>query len=212
MTKPIEIIAIWLLFFCAVSGYGASFMWNTLEHPERSIPFGILWHQLKFFTLWTNILLIFLSGFMALKRRYIPDSLIAAITLWMLIVFAVWHGLLADGEPRYGFDFYSNALGHTVNPLLLFGIWLAFAPKSALRWRDPAIWLLWPLAYVIYAVTRGILTGFYPYFFINLDELGWGGLLNWSARFLVAFYLAGLLLTALGKTFGGRISRQAQPR
>lgn len=204
MKRPVEIIAIWLLFLGALTGYGAAFVWNAIENPERSVPFGVLWHHLKYFTHWTNILLIFLSGAMVFRRRYISDSFLAAITLWMSVVFAVWHGLLADGQARQGLDFYSNAMGHTVNPILLFLIWVLFAPKNALTWRDPFYWLIWPLVYVSAAVLRGQISGFYPYFFLNISELGWAGFAGWVAGFLVTFLIGGFVFVFIGRSLARR--------
>lgn len=191
---------------CEATGFFASFMWNFEDKPELSVPFGIYWHQLKFFTIWSNLLVLILSARMVINRRFLSAPWLAALTLWLMIVMVVWHLLLGNDTPPQGWNFVANSLMHTVNPLLMAVFWAIFAPKAGLTWRHAAIWLIWPLLYVIYAVTRGMLTGFYPYFFVNLDKLGWGGLLIWAAKFLIAFYLAGLGVVALGKFLGRRQS------
>lgn len=202
ITRTTYILAA-LFFVLEATAYGASFFQHVQE-GEKSVPLGILAHQFKYFTIWSNILALVVFARITWTRRLPHDALLAALVLWLLIVMGVWHGLLGNDEPIYGLEKLSDTLFHTVNPLLLFGWWAVFAPKSDLKWKHAALWLLWPLVYVFYAVTRGMLTGFYPYFFVDLDALGWGGLFAWSGRFLVGFYVAGLAIIALGKLLNRR--------
>ncbi|WP_344844175.1 Pr6Pr family membrane protein [Celeribacter arenosi] len=196
-----------LISLLGAIAFAASFAKHAIS-GEHGGPIGILWHQLKYFTLWTNVLVMVLFARMSSTGRFLGDSWLAALTLWMLIVMAVFHLLLGNDEPQRGLSWVSDTLFHTINPLLLALWWTICAPKSELRWRHAAVWLLWPLVYVIYAVTRGALTGFYPYFFVNLAELGWGGLMAWVMKFLIAFYVAGVLVVAIGRV----ISRTAPVR
>ncbi|WP_417268933.1 Pr6Pr family membrane protein [Celeribacter sp.] len=186
------------LFVIEAIAYGASTLKHILE-GDKSVPFGILSHQFKFFTLWTNVLVMGLFARIAWTRRLPHDGWLAATTLWLLIVMTVWHVLLGNDTPPTGLDWISDTLFHSVAPVALALWWVAFAPKVRLGWHHAALWLLWPLIYLVYAVTRGLFTGFYPYFFIDLEALGWGGLLGWAGKFLIAFYLAGLLIVAMGK-------------
>lgn len=203
MNKRSTLIFVALICALEAVAFGASTSKHFISGEHGGI-FGIFAHQLKFFTLWSNILVMGMFGYMVVTRKFLHDGWLAAMTLWLLIVMAVWHLLLGNDEPQRGLSWLSNILFHTVNPLLLLLFWIGFAPKSQLRWRHCAIWLGWPLVYVIYAVTRGIFTGYYPYFFVNLDELGWAGLFGWAAKFLIAFYVAGLLIVGLSKLINRR--------
>lgn len=196
--KRLTLLTAALFVLLEATAYGASFLRHALE-GEKSIPLGIWSHQVKYFTLWSNVLAMVVFARISWTKRLPHDGWLAALALWLMIVLAVWHGLLGNDDPVYGIEWVSDFLFHTVNPLFLFGWWLIFAPKARLKWRHAALWLSWPLAYVIYAVIRGMITGFYPYFFVNLDELGWMGLLAWAGRFLVGFWIAGLAFVALGK-------------
>jgi hypothetical protein len=196
--RPNWILAAWLIAILELIAFGAS----TTKHfisGEHGGLLGILWHQFKYFTLWTNVLIMVLFARMACTRQLMHDGWLAALTLWLLIVMAVFHLLLGNDEPQRGFSLVSDTLFHTINPILLAVFWLVLAPKSQLHWRHAAIWLLWPLLYLVYAVTRGLFTADYPYFFVDLDVLGWAGLLGWAVKFLIAFYVMGILVIGIGK-------------
>ncbi len=199
--------ALLLLIILEIIGYCASFMWNMSDKPHLSVPGGILWHQVKYFTIWANLLVLLSAFLMWWRQRCVSDSFFAALTLWMLIVMVVWHVLLGNDETPVGFNYVSNLLLHTINPILITLIWLFMASKKALKWKDAVLWLLFPLLYLTYAITRGLLSDVYPYFFLNLKELGLMGLINWIMRFLVAFYISGVLIVFIGKAQNRFINR-----
>ena len=55
-------------------------------------------------------------------------------------------------------------------------------------------WLIWPLAYAAYAVTRGTITGFWPYPFLNAGTLGLPHLALNIAALAALFGILGLAL------------------
>lgn len=188
-----------LIAFVELAAFGASFLNNMAEHPHAAVPLGILWLMFRYFTIWTNTLVGLAFGWMAWRKRALAKPFLAALVLWILIVGVVYHLLLAGDAPLHGLDYISNLLYHTAAPILVPVWWLAFAPKGGLTTHHAVIWLAWPLVYLVYAVIRGLETGFYPYFFLNLDKLGWGGLGLWCVKFLVAFWIGGLVIVTLGR-------------
>ena len=80
--------------------------------------------------------------------------------------------------------------------------WLLFAPKGALRWRDPLLWAIYPLAYFAYALTRGASDGKYPYPFMDIPAVGWPSALTTVAIILILYLLVGLVLVWLGHWMG----------
>ena len=69
-------------------------------------------------------------------------------------------------------------------------------------WRLP-----WPAIYCLYALLRAEFSGFYPYHFINLEQLGWLGLLKSVSALSLAFLLLGLVLVAYARV-STRFSRR----
>jgi hypothetical protein len=44
---------------------------------------------------------------------------------------------------------------------------------AGLAWRQLPFWLIYPFVYLLYLVVRGHFSGFYPYPFMDIGELGW---------------------------------------
>lgn len=164
---------------------------------------AILWHMAKFFTIWANTVLAFVLAYGALTGRGGAGTF-GGVTLWILIVGLVFHLLLKGEAPQSPAGRWADFLLHTLGPGLMALWWLTFAPKDGLRTGHAVMWLGLPLVFFVYALIRGQMTGFYPYFFINPVEQGWGGVLMWSAGLLVAFWAGGMVLVALGRAIAAR--------
>ena len=59
--------------------------------------------------------------------------------------------------------------------------------------------MIYPLIYVIYTAIRGEITGYYPYPFIDVTQLGYSRVLINSVGLVVAFLGFSLFLIAIGK-------------
>ena len=70
-------------------------------------------------------------------------------------------------------------------------------PKGRLAWRDLIIWS----AYPIYAILRGTFDGVHPYFFLNVDQLGAGGVALWVAGLTSVFLVVGAIMVACARRF-----------
>lgn len=162
-----------------------------------------LWILVRFFTVLTNLLVAVSMTLVALGRRLSP-SWLGGITLAILLVGVVYMTLLRGLLDLSGGALLADTLLHKVTPILMPLWWLAFAPKRQLRWRDPALWALYPLAYFPYALARGSVEGIYAYPFINVAKLGLGTVLLNAAAIAVAFLLSGLLLVLLDRKLGER--------
>lgn len=69
----------------------------------------------------------------------------------------------------------ADAILHSLIPVLFVSWWLLYAPKQGLRWSGPLGWLAYPLAYFVFCVILGMLTGRYLYPFADLGSLGTHG-------------------------------------
>ncbi|HYH56223.1 MAG TPA: Pr6Pr family membrane protein, partial [Anseongella sp.] len=92
--------------------------------------------------------------------------------------------------------FLADILLHYVMPLLYLFHWVAFAPKGRQRFRNSLWWLVYPLAYLVYALARGAATDTYPYPFIDVIQLGNGIVARNSILLALAYWVLGLLLLA----------------
>ena len=186
-------ITAFLIATLALASLRAQF--DTLLEPAASLPWqGKLWFMAGFFTILTN--LIIAAHLFAVARNWqMPASRAANLLVSIVMVAATYHLLLAGLWQPQGLAWWANQGLHTAVPLAYLAWWLAFAPKDVTR-RDMPYWLIYPLAYCIYAIIRGELTGFWAYPFLDADTLGLPRFALNVAGMLAAFaVMSGLVLT-----------------
>lgn len=174
---------------------------NAQPAISRVETFGLM---LRYFTIWTNFAAGLILGWIAIRgdaEPRVPFGLATAI----VIVAAVYHLLLSAQHHPQGLDWWTNLMFHTLIPAATVIWWLACARLSRLSWRSlPAVMLV-PVIYTIFALGYGALSGFYPYFFLDLPALGWMQLsANIAGLSLLFLGVAAVLLSlrgALAKQF-----------
>lgn len=167
-------------------------------------PLGALggaWRFIAFFTVLMNLLAaclftraLFKPNFTAAMAR-----LQTASAAYMTVVGVIYVLLLAELWDPQGLQSIADRLLHYAGPFASVAFWLICVPKADLKWSDPLRWAGVPLLYVAYALGRAQLDGFYPYFFIDLSQLGWQRVLTNAGGMLVAFIALGLAFVAAGK-------------
>ena len=75
-------------------------------------------------------------------------------------------------RPRGGQRDGRHAILHYAVPVLYAIDWLFWVRRGALLWRHALWWLSFPAAYAVYTLIHGYLSGFYPYPFIDVPEIG----------------------------------------
>ncbi|ATL29345.1 Pr6Pr family membrane protein [Streptomyces formicae] len=173
---------------------------------------------LSYFTVQSNVVVAGVLGISAWRawrgRRPLPAWATGGTLLFIAITGLVYHFVLAndasgfsmtDGaEALSGWRSLSNQLLHTVTPIGVALDWLLLTAPGGLRWRHAGLWLLYPLAYLAFALTRGALmapgsTARYPYPFLDVDIHGYAGVLGNAVTFGLAFSALAFLLVALDR-------------
>jgi hypothetical protein len=166
-----------------------------------------LWRLLGYFTITTNLLVGVVFTGVATRTGFGTPGLLAGTLLNILLV-GVVYGLLLQGLHKLtAGSQLANILLHRVTPTLVSAFWLAFVRKGTLTWRAPLLWALYPLGYLLYALGRGAIEGRYPYFFINVAQIGWLQTLRNSALIALGFVIAGEALVWLDRW----LARRAKP-
>ena len=167
---------------------------------------------LIFFTILTNLLvaaclsILLVSKQSAAGRFFSKPSVITAVTLYIFIVGLIYNIILRSEWHPQGWQKLADELLHVAVPLLFIIYWLLFAPKKNLQWMDAFRWLLYPAFYLVYAMVRGGMEGFYPYPFINANELPFGRVFMNSLGLLIVFIISGFLFIAIGKWLSGEMN------
>ena len=175
----------------------ATRIWLRMDGDGESFGEAV-WAMYRFYTIWTNTLIGLACGALALGRRVSPQ-MFSNLLLSIIVVAAVYHALLAHLNAFTGLDAVVDALLHTVVPVGFGLFWLIFVPKVDLRFADILPWLILPLVYCIYAMARAQVDGVYPYFFLNLDNLGLARTALNIVGLLIAFAGIGALIVLLAR-------------
>ncbi|MGR6318344.1 Pr6Pr family membrane protein [Micromonospora soli] len=171
---------------------------------------------LPYFTIQSNLAVGVFAGYAAWRawqdRPEPPSALKGAVTLYITITGTVYHLVLAnpaspfamvqpDREPG---EWWGNQCLHTIVPLLAIADWALFDRRGRLRPRYAAWWLAFPVAYLGFALVRGLVVHRYPYPFIDAGQLGYAGVGLSSLFFAVAFWLLGLLFVGIDRGLARR--------
>jgi hypothetical protein len=116
----------------------------------------------------------------------------------------VYHFLLHATWNPQGWLFVVNIGLHYLTPTAMLLDWLMFTPKSRLRWIDPAKWLAFPLIYGGWTVIHGLAADWWPYWFVDVSELGWAKAGAYFGGLLVFFAIVGLIVVAIDRMLGRR--------
>jgi hypothetical protein len=190
----------------AIAGLIAALTWSVLalrfhvvstRLPDASV-LAVLWNLAAFFTLLTNLLAAMIMSAVALGW-VLPARIALSLAVSISIVGIVYHAILAKLWSPQGLELIADLGLHTVVPVVVVVYWLALAPKAGLKANALGAVLIWPLAYMVLALTRGAVTGFWPYGFLNADQLGWAQVGLNLVGLLSSFTVLALLLIGLAR-------------
>ncbi|MGF6770110.1 hypothetical protein P3T18_002589 [Paraburkholderia sp. GAS199] len=108
----------------------------------------------------------------AIVRFFRLPTVVTAVVVYMAFVGVAYNLLLRGLWTPTAYRLLLNESLHSVLPMLAALYWVLFVPRFHLNLRHCLLWLIYPLAYLAITFWRGSLSDFYPYPFINVDELG----------------------------------------
>ena len=159
----------------------------------------------SFFTILTNILVAVYFTIKALGRDQLDKAgLLTAITVYITIVGLVYQVLLRHIWQPTGLQMVVDELLHSVNPLLVISYWYLFEKKFFVHYKEVFKWMIYPVVYLVYILTRGSFSGFYPYPFINVSEIGISQTLLNGLFLLLFFYAVSVLFIFIGRMLSKR--------
>jgi len=159
-----------------------------------------------YFTIDTNILCALFLTFIALQsnsqlgRFFRKATTATALTVYITIVGITYNILLRNTWNPQGMQKIVDELLHSVIPVYFILFWFIFVHSQDLKWKNAFPWLIYPILYIVYAIILGGITKFYPYPFVDVNELGYAKALTNSLIVLVLIYLLSLALIGIGTT------------
>ena len=135
--------------------------------------------------------------------------------LGILLTFLVFNILLAgaaDRDPQLNWRIGSLCF-HVVLPIMYIADWFLFYERKNTKWYYPIASIAFPLVYIIFIFTQAAIMKFdtsilipgtktpliYPYFFVNLETQGVGGVAKWIVILLAAFIAVGFVFFGIDK-------------
>ena len=133
--------------------------------------------------------------------------------LGILLTFLVFNLLLAGKrDPQLNWRVGSLTF-HVVLPIMYVLHWFLFYERKKCKWYYPIASISFPLAYLVFIFTQAAIMKFdtsilipgtetpliYPYFFVNLETQGVGGVAKWIVILLSAFVVVGFIFFGLDK-------------
>jgi hypothetical protein len=162
----------------------------------------------SFFTILTNILAAAaLLVPLVAPRSWIGEflsrpSVRTVIAGYLIMVGTVYFLLLRDLSGRQGFSLLLEQTLHYVTVPLFVIDWALFVPKRDVDWRVGLGALGFPLVYVAWTLVHGAASGWYPYPFIDVSELGYPVTLLNVAGLIAIFLVLEVALVAIGRRLG----------
>lgn len=192
----------WLLWMMLLSSLVGVSIWyvRRLTAVPPSAWFTETVVMFSFYTNLTNLVVIFMAGALLAGKGRLYSWFKSPVvqSAWCLYIAFVglgfWFILGGPQNVSAWFLWIPEITAHTLSPILGVVFWVWGVEKGKVNGRHPFIWLLYPLAYLIYWLIRGPLVGYYPYFFVDVNLLGYGGVAIWSGALLVVFLVLGSLM------------------
>jgi hypothetical protein len=172
-------------------------------HSRAGDVGATLWILARYFTVTTNLLVFIVFAGLVFRRPWMPSPrVVAGTALSILLVGIVYAFVLRGIDTFFGVWRLDDLLVHLITPILGPLFWLTLTPKGCLRWRDPLLWGLYPLAYLVYALVRGAAEARYAYPFIDVASLGATRVGINSIAIAVGFIGVGLVWVAVDRAWG----------
>ena len=135
--------------------------------------------------------------------------------LALLLTFVIFNTLLAgapDRNPQLNWRI-GSLLCHVFLPIMFVADWFIFRERGKVKWYYPLASAGFPLSYMLFILIQAIILKFdssilipgtntpliYPYFFVNLETQGVGGVAKWSVIMLVVFTAVGFVFFGIDK-------------
>jgi len=120
-----------------------------------------------------NIVVLVTGGLMALRWRE-DTELYTAVRMSAVtyaVVTAVVYNVLLRGIPAEGFVGvqWPNEITHVWIPVVIALDWILSPGRAALAWGRLWLAIGYPLLWLAFTLVRGVLTGWYPYPFLDPD-------------------------------------------
>lgn len=170
-------------WFAIIAQYALMLNNSVITVGEAALRF------FSYFTILTNIMVaVFFTAALFNASFTKRAGLLSAITVYIIIVGLVYQVALRHIWDPQGLQKWVDELLHSVIPFGTLIYWSLFE-KKGLRYSQIFAWSIYPLIYLLFTLVRGNISGFYPYPFVNVIEIGMRQTLI-NALIILALFMA----------------------
>jgi hypothetical protein len=172
---------------------------RTASVPETIVRF------FSFYTILTNTLVAIaftsLTGTFGEKWKHFfsKATSLTAVAVYITVVCIIYNLVLRGLLELAGLQRIVDEMLHLIIPVFVLIYWYVFVSSSSIQWKDAFGWMWYPLIYSVYVLIRGSFSGFYPYPFMNVSEIGYTRVLVNCLYVTAAFFTVALLLIGISK-------------
>lgn len=161
---------------------------------------GAVWVLADYFTVITNLFVAIAFTLLTLRgRNGVGPRALAFVAINIALVGVVYALLLHGTAELTAGAAVANVLLHMVTPVIVPIFWLLCVRRGTLGPRDPLIWALYPVVYLVYALVRGTAQGRFAYPFIDYIEEGIPQVAMTVVIITLAYLVAGWLMVLLDR-------------
>lgn len=165
----------------------------------------------SYFTIQSNVICLIM---MTWKLKKEPPALFRGLAVVCIsLTFLVYNFMLRPADFTIAnmgnLKNISNLFAHYMVPAFVWIDYLLYTPKGGMKWYYPLIWLCYPLLYLAYIILvykpiggTFIVEGEVckvPYFFLDTEILGIGGVTLWCLAIAAVILLLSYLILLLDK-------------
>jgi len=166
-----------------------------------------VWRFFSYFTTQANLLVVATSLSLAFRAdrdgpnwRVARLNALTGITITALVHWFLLHPL----DDFHGLLWASDTLVHIIVPVLVVLGWLVFGPRRRISVRVVVLGLVWPVLWLLYTLAVGRITGWYPYFFLDLGQTSPGGVALYCVAILTLLFVVSCLFWMGDRWLPGR--------
>lgn len=209
MKKYIELI--YKILIVIITGIGLYLNFDLFSFDDSIIYFTIQSNLLCFIFYFILVILILIKKLKKNNFYYISKGM---VTMSITITFLMYQLIIAPNGGVTGYE--NNMLAcnfvHLFVPLMVIFDYIIFGEKGYIKKEYPFIWSLVLVAYFIFDLIYVSLGGrfmdgsIYPYFYMNVNKYGPGGVLINSSIIYIFFVGYGCIVQILDNKLGNKKS------
>jgi hypothetical protein len=195
----------------AITGWGGLIIQFWLSMTNTTYPpLTTVINYFSFFTILTNILIAVCFTCLALNYRsgiggfFTRPSVLTASAVHITIVGLIFNIILRPEIHSTGMQAWISDVLHVATPILFIAYWLLYVPKHYYSWKTIALWLIYPIVYLIYVLVRGAYADFYPYPFVDVRLWGLSKVLESCGIITIIYILFAVSFNHLSKYLAKR--------